>query len=293
MYINAAYVDAENPNIEDLTVPVRVNNCGYYRVHTGPVIETPHPEGRNDYQLLYIAAGKGYFYFKGSSEPTVVTKGNMVLFRPKEPQVYYYYAKDKTEVYWVHFTGWKIEQYLDSYELSKDENVFFTGVSADYPWIYNQIIRELQLQRANYEDVIKLFLHHILLTVNRYIKEGKQTKNDTINDIERAVHYFNANYTKQISIEQYASEHLISVNWFIHNFKKIMKMPPMQYIVSLRIAAAKSYLENSNKNIAEIALTVGYDNPLYFSRLFKKYTGLTPSEYRQRNKNPIQNSKIT
>ena len=95
MYINVAYVDDENPNLEDLSVPLRINNCGYYRVHTTPVIETPHPEGRNDYQLLYIAAGKGYFYFKGSTEPTVVTKGNMILFRPKEPQVYYYYAVDK------------------------------------------------------------------------------------------------------------------------------------------------------------------------------------------------------
>ena len=41
MYINVAYVDDENPNIEDLTVPIKINNCGYYRVHTGPVIETP------------------------------------------------------------------------------------------------------------------------------------------------------------------------------------------------------------------------------------------------------------
>lgn len=291
LYINVAYVDDENPNLEDLTVPIRVNNCGYYRVHTTPVIETPHPEGRNDYQLLYIASGKGYFYFKGSKEPTVVTKGNMVLFRPKEPQVYYYYAVDKTEVYWVHFTGWKVEEYLERYELPKEENVFFTGVSPDYPWIYNQIIRELQLQRENYEDMIRLFLRHIFLTINRYIKEGKQTKNDTINDIERAVHYFNENYSKPISIEQYASEHLMSVNWFIHNFKNVMKVPPMQYIVSLRIAAAKGYLENSNKNITEIANTIGYDNALYFSRLFRKYTGVTPSEYRKRSKIIAENQK--
>ena len=291
LYINVAYVDDENPNIEDLSIPLKINNCGYYRVHTTPVIETPHPEGRNDYQLLYIASGKGYFYFKGSENATVVTKGNMVLFRPKEPQVYYYYAVDKTEVYWVHFTGWKVEEYLERYELPKEENVFFTGVSPDYPWIYNQIIRELQLQRENYEDMIRLFLRHIFLTINRYIKEGKQTKNDTINDIERAVHYFNENYSKPISIEQYASEHLMSVNWFIHNFKNVMKVPPMQYIVSLRIAAAKGYLENSNKNITEIANTIGYDNALYFSRLFRKYTGVTPSEYRKRSKIIAENQK--
>ena len=282
MYINVAYVDEENPNLEDLSVPLRINNCGYYRVHTTPVIETPHPEGRNDYQLLYIAAGKGEFYFKGSKEPTIVTKGNMILFRPGEPQVYYYYAVDKTEVYWVHFTGWKVEEYLERYELPHDENVFYTGVSPDYPWIYNQMIRELQLQRVNYEDMISLYMHHIFITINRYIKERRETKNDTINDIERAAHYFKDNYNKQISIEQYAEEHLMSVNWFIHNFKSVMKMSPMQYIISLRIAMAKGYLENSTKNITEISNEVGYENALYFSRLFRKYTGMTPSEYRKK-----------
>ena len=282
MYINVAYVDEENPNLEDLSVPLRINNCGYYRVHTTPVIETPHPEGRNDYQLLYIAAGKGEFYFKGSKEPTIVTKGNMILFRPGEPQVYYYYAVDKTEVYWVHFTGWKVEEYLERYELPHDENVFFTGVSPDYPWIYNQMIRELQLQRVNHEDMISLYMHHIFITINRYIKERRETKNDTINDIERAAHYFKDNYNKQISIEQYAAEHLMSVNWFIHSFKSVMKMSPMQYIISLRIAMAKGYLENSAKNIAEISNEVGYENALYFSRLFRKYTGMTPTEYRKK-----------
>ena len=282
MYINVAYVDEENPNLEYLSVPLRINNCGYYRVHTTPVIETPHPEGRNDYQLLYIAAGKGEFYFKGSKEPTIVTKGNMILFRPGEPQVYYYYAVDKTEVYWVHFTGWKVEEYLERYELPHHENVFYTGVTPDYPWIYNQMIRELQLQRVNYEDMISLYMHHIFITINRYIKEGRETKNDTINDIERAAHYFKDNYNKQISIEQYAEEHLMSVNWFIHSFKSVMKMSPMQYIISLRIAMAKGYLENSTKNIAEISNEVGYENALYFSRLFRKYAGMTPTEYRKK-----------
>ena len=282
MYINVACVDEDNPNLEDLSVPLRINNCGYYRVHTTPLIETLHPEGRNDYQLLYIAAGKGEFYFKGSKEPTIVTKGNMVLFRPGEPQVYYYYAVDKTEVYWVHFTGWKVEEYLKRYELPSHENVFYTGVSHDYPWIYNQMIRELQIQRVNYEDMISLYMHHIFISINRYIKEGRETKNDTISDVERAAHYFKENYNKQISIEQYADEHLMSVNWFIHSFKNVMKMSPMQYIISLRIATAKGYLENSTKNIAEISNEVGYDNALYFSRLFRKYTGMTPTEYRKK-----------
>lgn len=281
MYINVAYVDDENPNVEDLSVPLRINNCGYYRVHTTPVIETPHPEGRNDYQLLYIAVGKGHFYFKGSDEETVVPKGNMVLFRPKEPQVYYYYAEEKPEIYWVHFTGWKVEEYLKRYELPEEENVFFTGVSPDYPWIYNQLIRELQLQRTKYDEMLKILLKHILITINRYTKEGKETGNDMIDEIERAARYFNDNYNKDISIDQYAAEHLVSTNCFIHNFKSVMKVSPMQYIISLRMSAAKVYLESTGKNITEVAEAVGYENSLYFSRIFKKNTGYSPSEYKK------------
>ena len=60
-----------------------------------------------------------------------------------------------------------------------------------------------------------------------------------------------------------------------------MKITPMQYIMSLRITAAKGYFDSTNKNITEVASAVGYDNSLYFSRVFKKYTGYSPSEYKK------------
>jgi len=55
----------------------------------------------------------------------------------------------------------------------------------------------------------------------------------------------------------------------------------MQYILSLRMANAQSLLETTEYNISEVAAAVGYDNPLYFSRLFRKHTGMSPSEYRR------------
>jgi len=282
MYVNVAYHPCENPNLEDLTVPLKVNNCGNYRIIKRPVSATEVYEGRNDYQLIYIASGKGHFFFNGVE--TIVPKGNMVLFRPKEPQVYYYYAKDETEVYWVHFTGREVEKYLEHYVLNENKHVFFSGTSPDYQWIYNQIIQEMQLKRANYEELIQIMLQHIFLMINRYIKEGKQADSEVIYQIEKATHFFNKNYNTNISIEQYAKEHHMSKNWFIHCFKNIIKVTPMQYIISLRLNVAKNYLESSDKNITEIANTVGYDNPLYFSRLFKKHTGLSPLEYRKLQK---------
>ena len=54
----------------------------------------------------------------------------------------------------------------------------------------------------------------------------------------------------------------------------------MQYIVSIRITNAQVLLETTDYNVTEIGNIVGYDNPLYFSRIFKKQKGVSPSEYR-------------
>ena len=157
----------------------------------------------------------------------------------------------------------------------------FSEYQPDYPWIFNQIIRELQLQRVNYEEMLRILLRQALLAINRYVKEGEGKKSDLVNEMERAAHYFEENYNKKISIEQYAQEHLMSVNWFINSFKNIMKVTPMQYIMSLRINAAKGFFDSTNKNVTEVAEAVGYENSLYFSRVLKKHTGFAPSEYRK------------
>ena len=75
----------------------------------------------------------------------------------------------------------------------------------------------------------------------------------------------------------------MSTSWFIRNFKLYTGSTPLNYILNIRISNAQSLLENTKYNITEIASITGYDNPLYFSRLFKKQTGLSPSEYRKQS----------
>ena len=60
-----------------------------------------------------------------------------------------------------------------------------------------------------------------------------------------------------------------------------MNISPAHYILSLRMVNAQSLLENTDYNIGEIAAIVGYDNPLYFSRVFKKEYGVSPAQYRK------------
>ena len=69
---------------------------------------------------------------------------------------------------------------------------------------------------------------------------------------------------------------------FDRSFKHVTKVTPMQYIIQLRMTNALNLLDNTSYNIIQVANAVGYDDAYYFSRLFKKNVGVSPTEYRKR-----------
>ena len=95
MYINSGYLNNSIVDFQDDSRPLIVGSCGNYHLFTHPTYLTWRPEGRVDYQLLYIVSGKAHFFFDGKEE--IVTPGHMVLYHPLEEQKYAYYGADRTE----------------------------------------------------------------------------------------------------------------------------------------------------------------------------------------------------
>lgn len=280
MYINSAYWHNKVLDFKDKTHPLFVSSCGTYRLLTKPKLPTHRPRGRLDYQILYIASGKAHFYFHDKEE--IITAGNMVIYRPKEEQRYYYYGTDHTEVYWVHFTGNNVKNILRKYGITDQTHVIHTGTSLEYKYLFLQMIQELKLCKEDYEELLVNYLQHLLIMIHRLSTHKPKWKNRQLREeMDTAVRYFHENYNKPISIETYASEHHMSVSWFIRNFKEYTDVTPTQYILSLRISNAQTLLETTSYNVTEIAEIIGYDNPLYFSRIFKKQNGMSPSEFRR------------
>lgn len=279
MYINAGYLNNSRTDFKDNSTPLVVGSCGTYRLKTRPKLPTYWQKGRRDYQILYVANGKTHFWFDGREE--IVSTGHMVLYKPEEIQKYVYYLEDNPEVFWIHFTGSDVKNILAYHGISLDEHVFYCGVLPDYKALFRKIIQELQLCRYGYEDYIASLFNDILLLVDRQQHEQKKTTGNVQEQIERAAAYFNENYNTKISIDDYAESLHISTNWFIHNFKQYAGMSPAQYILSLRMVNAQSLLERTTYNIKEISEIVGYENPLYFSRVFKKEIGKSPAQYRK------------
>lgn len=279
MYVNTGYLTHSESDLENMKVPLQINACGVYRLIRQSSMSTLRPHGRSDYQLLYIASGKAFFTFENNS--TEVCAGNMILYRPHEYQQYIYYLRDKPEVYWIHFTGYDAASQL-SHEPFTRNHIFHTGTSSHYRELFFQIIRELQVSRPCCQELLPVLLQQLFLLIRRNAAEGQAEKHRLQKEMEHAVHYFNENYFRSIEIEQYAASLHMSTCWFIRSFKQYMGMPPLQYLTSIRISRAKELLKGTDYTISEIGAIVGYENPLYFSRIFKKQEGISPKGYRNK-----------
>ena len=280
MYTNQGYLNNSRAPLKDKSQPLIVVSCGTYRLHTKERLPTWRPRGRLDYQLLYVASGKTHFFFDGVD--TVVSAGHMILFQPRVEQHYEYYGSDKPEVYWVHFTGGNVKNILRHFEIPLEKPVFYCGVTSAYSELFKSMTHELQTRRVGYRELCEMYLRQLFLLIQRTRMEYKPAISSHLQEeMEAARRYFSEHYNEEIVIDEFAKSRGMSTAWFSRSFKQVVGQSPMQHLLSIRIGNAVNLLETTSYNVNEISAIVGYDNPLYFSRLFKKQTGVSPSDYRK------------
>lgn len=107
-------------------------------------------------------------------------------------------------------------------------------------------------------------------------------KEHTDEAIKNAQIFIENNFSGKLSIEEIARKFAISRRNFVRRFKKATFNTPLEYIQRVKVEAAKKSLEASTQNISEVMYSVGYNDDRAFRKIFKKYTGLSPLEYRRK-----------
>lgn len=257
---------------------ISVNSCGHEKYVTKN-IKTHRERGRQDFQLLYVAKGSGSFKVDG--QMTRVPHGNIVIFHPGEAQQYAYACQDKPEIYWVHFTGSGACNLLERAGLS-GQRVNFIGFQEKCIEYFEKIIFELQLKHPLYDQISAAMFMELLAFMGRKRLEadsaGMETRDSNLQKVLESLH---TQPGTQWNITDLARQCSLSPNRFMHKFKAQMGMPAMEYLAQIRLEKAKGLLLNSGLSVKEISNIVGYENPLYFSRLFSKMEGVSPTAFRK------------
>ena len=98
--------------------------------------------------------------------------------------------------------------------------------------------------------------------------------------MKKAIAYISKNYSKNLTLEEVANDVHLNPAYFSTVFKQSCGSSFKEYLNMVRIEESKRLLANTDYSVIDIAIAVGFEDQSYFSKVFKKYTGLTPKQYR-------------
>ena len=254
-----------------------VYNTGYEQCESGQIWG---PALRDHYLIHYVVSGNGILRCNG--QEYTVKAGMLFIIFPSQVASYQADNDNPWQYNWVGFNGADARRLVKMTGLSKDQPVW----CSDTPDETSALLRNIadasdNTAAADAEMVGRLYLflaHLIKLNRNRSVDDTHQTY------VDNALRYIQYNYASDIGVADIARYVGISRSQLYRAFLQDFGVSPHAYLQTYRINEACSLLRDPAYSVAEVAGSVGFNDPLYFSRVFKSIKGTTPSDYQKKRK---------
>jgi len=253
---------------------------GYpYRASEHPPAYTKNwQSGRilNEFQFIYIARGEGKLC-TGSFEHTIPEGTLFAVF----PGVHHWYGPDSaigwTE-YWVGFDGDIPRRLLSQGFLDPADPILAAGDLGTFVPTFTNILDVVREERPGYHQLIGAYILEILARA-RY-RDEKPGQDQRIRElVEKVKEIFQEHIYDSLDVEAVARELGQNYKSFREEFKNYTGLSPYQYFLQMKINKAKELLGDGIYSVKEVSYKLAFQNPYYFSRLFKKKTGVSPSQW--------------
>ncbi len=249
------------------------------------------PIARSEFLIHYILSGKGIFQADGKTYH--LGEQNAFIIYPNEITYYKADKEDPWTYIWVGFGGVKAENCLNYASLNRNNRV---GVFICKDTLVSYVKGMLDASRLTYANDLKRE-GFLFMFLSALINENNKNEQHNIYDypyqiyVEHALEFIDHNYEKDIKVNDIANYIGIDRSYFTNIFKKIMNISPQQYLINYRLEKARHLLKSTNLSISEISEKIGYPDPLSFSKIFKMYYKISPTEYRNQTEELVNATK--
>jgi AraC-like DNA-binding protein len=259
----------------------RVNVAGFHQATPGWYGRMKRPI-LPDFDLWYNIAGRGAVRLDGRRVD--IGPGDLLLMRPG--QCYDEEWADRTEPfqsYFVHFWPFGDAHAPLNAPLARAWptllNAAAPGRLAD---LFAELFEAWTARHEGYRMAVKAAALQIFLAIFAVLRRGPETRPPPgYANFQRACDLLAARYADDLSLDALAEQVDLSASYLAALFKRYTGQPPVHYLIDLRLRAARTLLARG-QSVSEVAAQVGFHSLHYFSRTFRRRTGLTPTEFAAR-----------
>lgn len=231
------------------------------------------------YMLIYIIDGVCDYTTEGGGLKHL-EKGDLIFYRPNESQDIQANIENPMTYMGACFCGRMFDDLLEN-SMLKNTNHTHIGIDNRIIVLFEEYVNRV-ITNDNYLLLMGLLTN--IIGVIEHKLHNQTQKNAYCNQLialSRAADFIALNYNKNIKVENIAQVTEYSVSRFHYLFKKIYGVSAIDYLINERIQKAKHLLRTTFITISEISYSTGFKDPYYFSKMFKKKTGMSPREYRK------------
>lgn len=239
------------------------------------------------YILIYCIEGEGWFEIDHQVQKV---SANQIFVLPKaKAHSYGSDAKHTWTIYWIHFDGEKAAFFSEGLEKPLLVSPEKDSRLEDRFKLYEEIFSVLKngYSKSNLEFSITALFYFFgsLKYLSAYRASNAISQQTQKRDVaEEAIHFMRENVRKRLTLKEISDYVEFSPSHFSILFQNKTGYSPLNYFIHLKIQEACHHLDFTDMKINQISLLVGFDDPFYFSRLFTKTMGISPSEYREKKK---------
>ena len=245
------------------------------------------PARRNHYLFHYVINGKGTLYSGYGQDHTTtfsVHAGEGFLIFPEQINMYVADMYNPWEYTWLEFDGLRVKQALEAAGFTQHEPIYKTHFPDMRGRLRDEMLYIVDHSDASHFELIgHLYLFMDCLT--RSAENSGRVISSRLREfyIREAIAYIESNYQRDVTVEEIADALRLNRSYFGKIFKLSTGKSPQRFLMNYRMIKAAEMLVMTKRPVNEIGASVGYENPMHFSRAFKTIYGISPRDWRRKN----------
>jgi AraC-like DNA-binding protein len=254
-----------------------LSSLGYYPKAKGHF--TYRKNGLPENFLFYCVDGHGWYKLNG--EYYEVGPNEFFILPQNVEHSYGSSENHPWSIYWIHFGGESLPTLNATDTVKKHCKSFYIKDNGDIVALF---IKMYQTLEAGYSidnlSFINMSLYHFIslfIYNSKHYPVNKSAKTDWI---DNAVAYMQEHISSNITLDDLCKHCNYSTSRFSSLFKQKTGYAPIDYFIQMKMQKATQQLDFSDRSVKDIALTMGFDDPYYFSKRFRKVIGVSPQKYR-------------